>query len=325
MLTAGSLLVLILDVTLPRRWDRSLSWFTVAVLAAAAVALLAADGVTVTVARGLVAVDGFAFFFKLLFLVSAALTVAMSPRYLSIEGVRPGEYYFLVLCATLGMMFMAGGHRPHHALHRPRDDGGVVLRAHGIPAAEPALERSGHQVLPPRRVLARDPAVRHVAALRAHRQHAPADDRDVARGRRRRAAAAVRGDAPRRRRRVQDCGGAVSHVGPRRVRRRADADHRVSLGRVEDRVLRDAPADLRRGPAGVPDGRARHDLGAAARVERVLLRARRGDDDGRQHRGADAGEHQADARVLVDRARAGTCSSASSPARRAASRRRWST
>jgi NADH-quinone oxidoreductase subunit N len=109
VLTAGSLLLLVLDVSLPRRWDRSLSWFTVGVLGVAGIALLAADGVTVTVARGLVAIDGFAFFFKLLFLFSAALTVAMSPRYLSIEGVRPGEYYFLVLSATLGMMFMAGG------------------------------------------------------------------------------------------------------------------------------------------------------------------------------------------------------------------------
>src|SRR5204863_6201533 len=25
------------------------------------------------------------------------------------EGVSPGEYYFLILCATLGMMIMAGG------------------------------------------------------------------------------------------------------------------------------------------------------------------------------------------------------------------------
>jgi NADH-quinone oxidoreductase subunit N len=109
VLTAGSLLLLVLDVSLPRGWDRSLGWFTIGVLGVAAVALLAADGVTATVARGLVAVDGFAFFFKLLFLFSAALTVAMSPRYLSVEGVRPGEYYFLVLAATLGMMFMAGG------------------------------------------------------------------------------------------------------------------------------------------------------------------------------------------------------------------------
>jgi NADH-quinone oxidoreductase subunit N len=30
-------------------------------------------------------------------------------RYLAIEGASPGEYYFLILCATLGMMIMAGG------------------------------------------------------------------------------------------------------------------------------------------------------------------------------------------------------------------------
>jgi len=109
VVTGGALLVLILDVVLPRAWERSLSWLTMAVLAGAAVALLTTDGVTATVARGLVAVDGFAFFFKVLFLLSAAITVAMSPRYLTIEAVRPGEYYFLILCATLGMMFMAGG------------------------------------------------------------------------------------------------------------------------------------------------------------------------------------------------------------------------
>ena len=33
----------------------------------------------------------------------------MSVKYLDVEGTRAGEYYFLILCATLGMMFMAGG------------------------------------------------------------------------------------------------------------------------------------------------------------------------------------------------------------------------
>jgi len=33
----------------------------------------------------------------------------MSARYLEVEGASPGEYYFLILCATLGMMVMAGG------------------------------------------------------------------------------------------------------------------------------------------------------------------------------------------------------------------------
>jgi NADH-quinone oxidoreductase subunit N len=33
----------------------------------------------------------------------------MSVRYLSVERASAGEYYFLILCATLGMMFMASG------------------------------------------------------------------------------------------------------------------------------------------------------------------------------------------------------------------------
>src|SRR2546425_304273 len=33
----------------------------------------------------------------------------ISSRDLEVEGVSPGEYYFLILCATLGMMIMAGG------------------------------------------------------------------------------------------------------------------------------------------------------------------------------------------------------------------------
>ena len=97
VLTGGALLLLVLAAILPRRSDRWLSWFTLAVLAAAALALPAADGVNLTVARGLVAVDGFAFFFKMLFLLAAGLTVAMSSHYLTLEGVRPGEYY-LVSC-----------------------------------------------------------------------------------------------------------------------------------------------------------------------------------------------------------------------------------
>jgi NADH:ubiquinone oxidoreductase subunit 2 (subunit N) len=38
------------------------------------------------------------------------------------RGSRPGEYYFLILVATLGMMFMAGGIDLITLVHRPRDD-----------------------------------------------------------------------------------------------------------------------------------------------------------------------------------------------------------
>jgi NADH-quinone oxidoreductase subunit N len=108
VLTAGACLLLVVDVLLPRR-RRMLAWVTIGVLTAAAVSLTAIDGVNTTVARGLLAVDGFAFFFKILFLFAALLTVAMSSSYLTVEGVRAGEYYFLILCATLGMMVIAGG------------------------------------------------------------------------------------------------------------------------------------------------------------------------------------------------------------------------
>ena len=109
ILTAGAVLVLAIGVLAPRgSADRALTWITVAVLGASAIALGPTVGINVTIAKGLVAIDGFALFFKVLSLVAAAITVMMSARYLSVEGGRPGEYYFLVLCATIGMMFLAG-------------------------------------------------------------------------------------------------------------------------------------------------------------------------------------------------------------------------
>ena len=109
VLTGGALLVLIADVLLPRRSGHALAWITLIVIGATTASLVPFTGTHVEVAHGLLAVDRFALFFKAVFLISAAITVLMSVRYLEIEGASPGEYYFLILCATLGMMIMAGG------------------------------------------------------------------------------------------------------------------------------------------------------------------------------------------------------------------------
>ncbi len=109
VLTAGALLVLVADVALPRARRGALAWVTLFVLAATAASLIPFASTHVEVAHGLIAVDQFALFFKVLFLGAAAITVLMSVRYLEVEGASPGEYYFLILCATLGMMIMAGG------------------------------------------------------------------------------------------------------------------------------------------------------------------------------------------------------------------------
>ena len=61
--------------------------------------------------------------------------------------------------------------------------------------------------------------------------------------------ARARGHPGRRRRRLQDRGRAVPHVGAGRVRGRADAGHGVPVGRIEGGVVRDAAADLPRGAA----------------------------------------------------------------------------
>lgn len=109
VLTAGALMLLLVDLLTPRDKQSVLAWFTLAVLGATTAALVPIAGANLQVSRGLIAVDTFALFFKVIFLGSAALTVLMSVKYLDVEGTRAGEYYFLILCATLGMMFMAGG------------------------------------------------------------------------------------------------------------------------------------------------------------------------------------------------------------------------
>jgi NADH-quinone oxidoreductase subunit N len=109
VITAGALVVLVADVLLTRARAAATAWVTLLVLGATALSLLPFTNTHVEVANGLMAVDQFALFFKVIFLIAAAVTVLMSMPYLEVEGASPGEYYFLILCATLGMMVMAAG------------------------------------------------------------------------------------------------------------------------------------------------------------------------------------------------------------------------
>ncbi len=108
VLTFGALVLLLVDLILPKR-DGAIFGVAIATLLATAAAVLSFAGVNATASAGLLAIDGFATFFKLVFILSAVMTVLMSGSYLRVEGVRAGEYCFLILCATLGMMFMASG------------------------------------------------------------------------------------------------------------------------------------------------------------------------------------------------------------------------
>ena len=55
----------------------------------------------------MVVLDNYSLFLKAIFLITAGLTILMSIRFLKVEGFEHGEYYILLLFATVGMMFMA--------------------------------------------------------------------------------------------------------------------------------------------------------------------------------------------------------------------------
>jgi NADH-quinone oxidoreductase subunit N len=108
LLTCGALVLLMLSVIVPKQ-DGVLLGVALATIAATLLAVFSFAGLDETISRGLLAIDGFATFFKVVVLLSAAITVLMSAPYLRVEGLKAGEYYFLILCATVGMMFMASG------------------------------------------------------------------------------------------------------------------------------------------------------------------------------------------------------------------------
>ena len=119
ILSICACVALVMEVVLPYRLSRWTGYFALAstALAAASVVVLGwpflsgADTAASYVGfYGTVKVDGFAVVFKLIFLLSAALTAAVSLRYLDVEGEQRGEYYSLVLFAAVGMMFLASGY-----------------------------------------------------------------------------------------------------------------------------------------------------------------------------------------------------------------------
>lgn len=114
ILTAVACMALVMEVILPYRKSKATAYFSLIGIALAAVSLVllkisigtgSVDGF-----YGMIRMDGFAILFKAVFLVSAGLAIGISTRYLDIEGEQHGEYYALVLFATVGMMFLACGY-----------------------------------------------------------------------------------------------------------------------------------------------------------------------------------------------------------------------
>src|SRR6266446_4618539 len=124
IITVTACVVLVMEVILPYKLSKWTAHFSLAGIALALISLgaqfvsmggtfkwwelqnlSAIDGFF-----GMIRIDGFALVFKAIFLIAAALAILIAMRYLDIEREQHGEYYALVLFATVGMMFLGSGY-----------------------------------------------------------------------------------------------------------------------------------------------------------------------------------------------------------------------
>lgn len=106
-LTAFGLVLLVADLIVTDK--RKLGYLSLLGLSISGFLLYRLGDLSTLAYGGQISIDPFASYFKLIFLIAAALTVGISMRYLDIEHEHHGEYYALILFATMGMMFMASG------------------------------------------------------------------------------------------------------------------------------------------------------------------------------------------------------------------------
>ena len=109
ILSVVAMVLLLVNVFVPSKDKGDLGYLSIIGLAITAVSVVGAWGPSVSAFNGSIVQDNFATFFKVIFLVSAALSILISDKYMAQEECNQGELYPLILFATVGMMLMASG------------------------------------------------------------------------------------------------------------------------------------------------------------------------------------------------------------------------
>ncbi len=114
IIALGASLMLIAPVSGIRGEGRSAKWLMLGILAITAGSVFFSSWAVTRVEQtamfaNMFALDGFAIFFKLLFIGTIAMVVLLSEGYLGGTRYSPWEYYSLLAFALCGMMFMASG------------------------------------------------------------------------------------------------------------------------------------------------------------------------------------------------------------------------
>ena len=109
-LVIAALIVLLVDLFLPRSHKQALAFVALLGIVAAFVAtgsLWSATEPAFLGEDGMAVADGYALFFNFVFLTVAGLAVLISVDYADRQGLAQGEYYALLLLSTAGMNVMA--------------------------------------------------------------------------------------------------------------------------------------------------------------------------------------------------------------------------
>src|SRR5262245_22331886 len=107
ILTVTAILTLVADLWMQGPDRESLGWIGLVGLVVAAGAAVALWSTHLSTFSGAIVVDRYGLFFTLLFCLASGLTLLMSMSYLELTDIRTGDYYALVLFATVGMVLMA--------------------------------------------------------------------------------------------------------------------------------------------------------------------------------------------------------------------------
>jgi len=106
ILSGLACLLFVIDPFIPREKKTWVGYGALAAVGLCALSLIPLCGSNLTAFSGMIVLDGYALFFKALLLSITAIVIAASIRYVQSERINLGEYYGLILFATVGMLFL---------------------------------------------------------------------------------------------------------------------------------------------------------------------------------------------------------------------------
>jgi len=110
IIVATIIVVMLLDIFIPKGNKSVLAYISIVGLSLAAIACWrSTNGLQTAIFNGALVIDMFGLYFKELIFIISGLTLFISIGYVRFRGINQGEFYSLILFATLGMMIMVSG------------------------------------------------------------------------------------------------------------------------------------------------------------------------------------------------------------------------